>query len=296
MLAFFQHLRRSAPATTFLVVWLLSSTYLLFTGFWQQALIGLFQLLGVAMLGYFTIRLTAAAPDSLAPTKPRGQFLLALQLLVIIILALLTGYRGAVFHNLLPADPGLPLWSALEVWLNRLGDEWTGTGNFIANPVLYFILPFFLLLLLGATPQELGFGPGHKVWQVTLLWSLLPLAVIGFFLLSGQLALRVLLLRLLSNGLQNGFFEEFLFRGALQTRLRRLVTPGWAVVIQALLFGVWHIGLGYSNTGASALLPAVLSTIVSQSVLGLGFGLIFERSRNLVAPSLVHVLLNSMGI
>ena len=39
---------------------------------------------------------------------------------------------------------------------------------------------------------------------------------------------------------------------------------------------------------------ALASTIVFQMGLGLAFGYIFERSRNLVAPSLFHVLYNSM--
>lgn len=291
-----RRLRESPAASLYLSVWLLSAGFLALSGYPQQAWFGLFDLLGLAVLGFFTFRLTTAAPGSPRPDTPRLRRQLGLQLGVIGLVILLTGYRGAVFHDLLPAEPGLPLWTPLDGFLERLGVEWTGNSNYIANPVLYFLLPFFTLVLLGARPQELGFGPGHKVWQVALLWSLLPLGVIGYTLVSGQVALNTVLLRLLNNSLQNGFFEEFLFRGALQTRLRKLASPGWAVVLQALVFGLWHLGLGYSATGSGALLPALLSTIVIQSVLGLGFGLIFERTRNLAASSVVHVLLNSMGI
>ncbi|MFN8513870.1 MAG: CPBP family intramembrane glutamic endopeptidase [Thermomicrobiales bacterium] len=96
--------------------------------------------------------------------------------------------------------------------------------------------------------------------------------------------------------MNNGFFEEFLFRGALQTRLRALGGPGWALVIQALVFGAWHLGLGYTNTDHAGLLPALASTIVYQATLGLAFGVIFERTRNLLAPSVAHILVNSLGI
>jgi membrane protease YdiL (CAAX protease family) len=295
MRAAIRSLRDSPAASLYLLVWVLSAGFLALSGFPQQALFGLFDLLGLGILGYFTFRLTVPAPATARPSAPARRRLL-LQLLVISLVILLTGYRGAVFHDMFPGAYGLPLWTSLERFLGELGAEWTGNANFIANPVLYFVLPFFALLLLGARPLELGFGPGHKVWQVTLLWSLLPLGVIAYTLVIGQVRVEVVLLRLLSNSLQNGFFEEFLFRGALQTRLRRFFTPGWAMVLQALVFGAWHLGLGYSATGSGALLPALLSTIVIQSVLGLGFGLIFERTRNLVAPSIVHVLLNSMGI
>jgi membrane protease YdiL (CAAX protease family) len=95
--------------------------------------------------------------------------------------------------------------------------------------------------------------------------------------------------------MQNGFFEEFLFRGALQTRLRKLTTPAWALVLQALIFGLWHLGAGYSATGGSDLLTAAASTIVAQASLGLAFGIIFERTRNLFASSAFHIVINSIG-
>jgi membrane protease YdiL (CAAX protease family) len=60
------------------------------------------------------------------------------------------------------------------------------------------------------------------------------------------------------------------------------------------VFGVWHLGSGYTNTGHSGLLPAIAITIVQQSLLGLAFGILFERTRNLLVPSVVHIALNSM--
>lgn len=60
------------------------------------------------------------------------------------------------------------------------------------------------------------------------------------------------------------------------------------------MFGVWHLGLGFSDTGYAGLAPALANTIVHQSVIGLAHGIIFERTRNLLAPSVAHVLINSM--
>lgn len=296
MIAFYNNLRRSPAATVYMVIWLLSAGFLALSGFPQQALFGLFDLLGLGVLGYITFRLTSDPPASPPPANPRARRLLYAQLVLIGLLIVLTGYRGAVFHELLHGNPRLPIFSLLDEGLLRLGSDWMGNGYFLTNPVLYFVVPFFGLLLLGARPLELGFGPGHRVWLVTFLWSVLPLMVIVLSVILGQVTVSLAVQRIVSNSLQNGFFEEFLFRGALQTRLRRLVTPGWAVVVQALIFGLWHLGLGHSATGDGALLPAVLSIITIQSVLGLGFGLIFERTRNLIAPSIVHVLLNSMGL
>ena len=67
------------------------------------------------------------------------------------------------------------------------------------------------------------------------------------------------------------------------------------MVVQALVFGAWHLGLGFDNTGHAGLLPALASTIVNQAVIGLAFGVIFERTRNLVAPTIAHILVDSLG-
>ncbi|MBL8157745.1 MAG: CPBP family intramembrane metalloprotease, partial [Anaerolineae bacterium] len=143
-------------------------------------------------------------------------------------------------------------------------------------------------------PGEVGLGKGHRILPVTLLWCIIPLLALIFFVTSGQTTFERVANVFVSNFMQNGFFEEFLFRGALQSRLRRLVSPFWAVVISALIFGVWHLGLGFSSTGGN-FLTALASTLAYQAFLGLAFGVIFERTRNLVAGSAVHVVLNTFG-
>lgn len=293
---YFQDLRRSPAFTTFLLIWLVSAAYLSLSGYSSMAVFGLLNLLGSGVLILLTLRFTQLAPPSPRPETARQRTLLFLQLLLIVVVILLTAYRGLVFHRVLPAEPGLPLWTPFVSALERQGGEWFGNNNYVANPVLYFLVVFILLIATGALPREIGFGPGHRVWRVIGLWSVGPLLVIAYTLVAGQVTLTVIGARLLSNAIQNGFFEEFLFRGALQTRLRRILNPAWAVVIQALIFGVWHLGLGYTNTAYDGFLPAVTATLVNQAVLGLAFGMIFERTRNLLAPSVVHVLFNSMGI
>ena len=178
--------------------------------------------------------------------------------------------------------------------VERFSGQTFGNDNYISNPVQYFVIPVIVLLLLGAKLPDLGFGRGYRVLRVTLIWCIVPVLAIIYLLFSGALLSWVGQM-LFSNSLNNGFFEEFLFRGALQTRLRRLMSPAWALVLQAVLFGVWHVGLGYGNYGEpGGVISALASTIAFQAVLGLAFGYIFERSRNLFAPSVFHVLYNTM--
>jgi membrane protease YdiL (CAAX protease family) len=249
--------------------------------------------IGAAYLGLagITVLITADAPFARSTS---GRRRLWIQVVVIALFIVLTGWNGMVFHEVPGAGP-LPLWSDLTGALGRAGDGVFGNGNFLANPVTYGVLPLLLLLLLGARPRDLGFARGHRVGRVILLWAAIPVAMLAFALVTGQLTVARLASRLVSNLMQNGFWEELLFRGALQTRLRALLSPEWAIVIGALLFGAWHLGLGYTNTGGAGLLPALAITIVHQATVGLAFGIVFERTRNLLAPSVAHILANSIG-
>jgi membrane protease YdiL (CAAX protease family) len=282
----------SPAARLFAAVWLASALAMTAAGPgfpFGELLIVSFYLLASLL----TVAITRAAPDGLAAPSERPR--LRLHIGLVLLFVLLTAWRGLSFHRVLPADASIPLWSPLVDAVQRLGDRWFGNGNYLANPVLYAALPFSVLLLAGARPSSLGFGRGHRVGRVLLLWCALPAVFFAHVLLSGQLTATGLAGRFLSHSLNNGFFEEFLFRGALQTRLRRLWGPGWALVLQALVFGAWHLGLGFTDTGHTGVLPALASTLVHQAVVGLGFGVIFERTRNLLAPSVVHVVANSLG-
>jgi membrane protease YdiL (CAAX protease family) len=282
---------RNPALKFFAVIWLISLVVLLANGYGQR-LTGLLPfVIGELVLAGITLLVFAPALDSSIPYGKRGR--ITGQLLVIALIIILTALDGLQFHNVFSGT--VPLWTDLRQTLEQLGGQLLGNDNYIANPVLYFVIPFILLLALRARPRELGLGRGRNVIRVTLLWCTIPAALLVFVLVSGQVALSRVISRLISNALQNGFFEEFLFRGALQTRLQKFMTPSWSLVIQALLFGLWHIGLGMSEFGAQGWLTAAASTILIQGTFGLAMGVIFARSGNLLAGSLFHVLSNTFG-
>ncbi len=252
----------------------------------------------VLVLCLIVVAATEEEPVSaVLTTGKRKTGVVWMQLSIAMLVIILTAWAGLYFHGVIAADPGIPLWTPLVEWLLSLGEQWMGPGfgTVLLNPISYFVIPLAVLLLTGAKLKELGFGRGHRVGRSLLIVCALPIAWIAFILISGLVTVSKLLGSLASNFMQNGFFEEFLFRGVLQTRLRLLMGAGWAVVLQALVFGVWHIGLGFSTTGHAGLIPAIASTIVYQSLFGLAFGILFERTRNLLVPSVAHVVLNSVG-
>lgn len=73
-------------------------------------------------------------------------------------------------------------------------------------------------------------------------------------------------------------FEEFLFRGFLLPSLTRYLPVWGAIVVSSLLFATAHLSL---------------SEILPLTVLGMVLGIVYTRSRNLLAPMLLHSLWNS---
>jgi membrane protease YdiL (CAAX protease family) len=81
--------------------------------------------------------------------------------------------------------------------------------------------------------------------------------------------------------------EELLFRGLLQSGIKKLMFVRWgswchrwiAIAVSAAIFGAMH-------TGTPHHIPSLI-------VLGVILGYLYERSGSLVLPILVHVLFNS---
>jgi uncharacterized protein len=87
-----------------------------------------------------------------------------------------------------------------------------------------------------------------------------------------------LLLFFLTAAVAAPLFEEFLFRGFLLPSLTRYV-PVWAAIcLSGLLFGVAHLSL---------------SEIIPLTMLGIILGIVYARTKNLLAPMLLHSLWNS---
>jgi len=73
-------------------------------------------------------------------------------------------------------------------------------------------------------------------------------------------------------------FEELLFRGFLLPSLTRYMSVWGAIVLSSLLFAVAHLSV---------------AEILPLTVLGMVLGVVYTRSRNLLAPMLLHSLWNS---
>ncbi|MFB6194938.1 MAG: lysostaphin resistance A-like protein, partial [Haloplanus sp.] len=86
-----------------------------------------------------------------------------------------------------------------------------------------------------------------------------------------------------------GPFEELVFRGGVQGILRRTWGPSVAIVVASVLFGLLH---WFALTGSGAVAKVPYVTVAA--MLGLVLGYLYERSRNLVVPAVVHGLYNTV--
>jgi hypothetical protein len=83
-----------------------------------------------------------------------------------------------------------------------------------------------------------------------------------------------------------GPFEELVFRGGVQGLLRRTWGADVAIVVSSVMFGFVH-WIAVTSAGR-------ISYIATAAVLGLILGFVYERTRNLVVPAVIHGVFNSI--
>ncbi len=84
------------------------------------------------------------------------------------------------------------------------------------------------------------------------------------------------------------FFEEFLFRGLLFSYIRTKLGPIIAIFLSSLIFSLFHFSPSQSIENIALLL----------TLFGFGsyLGFVYEKTRSLFAPILLHVTFNSISV
>jgi hypothetical protein len=89
--------------------------------------------------------------------------------------------------------------------------------------------------------------------------------------------------------------EEFLFRGVIQGRLRESFGALTAISITAIGFGLTHIP-SYWFGGSDLLSVGVWGAVLGISATGFVLGYVYERTNSLLTVSIIHGLVNTIGI
>jgi membrane protease YdiL (CAAX protease family) len=86
-----------------------------------------------------------------------------------------------------------------------------------------------------------------------------------------------------------GISEEGLFRGYMQTHLRKFYSSSRAILIQAAFFGIWHFVWNLWPFDPVGMIQYVATTFL----IGLLFGYFYSKSKNLLPLIFAHGLYNS---
>lgn len=282
---------QSAHNTTRLMIgtWLGALVCLALMGY---SIFGLLLLAALTTLGILTTLILTEKPPKVGRVVAGAPYNRVLSQIGVVL--------GIVALTSLSISGYVPLWSeAINIfrgigraYFSRvlLDDPAATLGAFGAS----FAIPLLLLVMLGARWQELGLRKGHRTGRIALLWCALPVVFI-LLALWARATTPASVLRNLSSGMFHAFGTEFLFRGALQTRLLRLLSLRWALMLQALIFALWHVPR-LTPTLNGNLLAGVAYAIAHYGVIGLALGVIALRTRSLWAGTAFAAVLGALGL
>jgi membrane protease YdiL (CAAX protease family) len=143
----------------------------------------------------------------------------------------------------------------------------------------------------GTPWSELGFTRGHNTGRVVAVFAA-PLIIGLVVILAVGRATPAQLASLVPVALFVAAAEELFFRACLQSQLERAWGPTRALVLTALLFGVFHTGMLAASMRLPVLVAAAVG-ITQQGVLGgLVLGTAFQRTRTIWVSIVLHALGN----
>ena len=195
----------------------------------------------------------------------------------------------------------LILWDYLPLPKIDFGDKWK-IGVIIKKTIISVGLPFLFLKFQKNSLASMGLT--SKDWKKNL-WVgfiiFLALAIPNAFfvgntggeILSGKYSAPQVGIGLFSSFiyyfLMSGFSEEFFFRAFIQTRISYLLKSSISgVLITSLIFGLGHIqGIMQWYPGIT-IGEAFCRAFFLQTFLSIMFGVLWERTRNLIPCVFIH--------
>lgn len=272
----------------FIGLYLISFLFLVVNGYADAAALTLRYAITFGTLSAVTYFLTIPAtkayqpgpqPSALQRPLTRAHFA---GLAVCFVAVLVSGWLQTRMN---PSVRGSSLWSLQS--LVHFG---------VAAFTIEVVLVFLTLRALRVPARVLGLAAWAKgSSRVAVAWIGLALLYVVIDSLTGKTRVQNTLGLIVRNIFQNGFSEEFLFRGALLSRLRTFVRLEWALLGQALVFGAWHYGADIRSAGGNVLV-AIAFMITVQSVFGYALGFLAVRTRSIAITATFHALADATSI
>lgn len=196
----------------------------------------------------------------------KSDLLITLLMIVLII--------GSIFIDLLLYVP--LIYFFVELRLKK--HSWNESGVKFKNAYKDLKDNWYLIILVGIVFQFLAVYIGKSLLPeyIEHVKSRIPL-----FNLENIIPLVILIIF-------GTLFEEIIFRAFLQERLSQNMKSVIAILISSIIFGVVHV-----EYGVISIVIFDISTIIFDSII---YGLIYERSKNILASWSAHLLADIVGL
>lgn len=171
----------------------------------------------------------------------------------------------------------LPIQGMKKIWKKKGKESGPPLNDFIIGALCWF-LTFPLITVLGQLIDSL----------VHTLFELPPYEQVAVRFLKLALGHPLLLVTaLITIVIIAPFLEEFLFRGVLQSYLRKHLGRNTAITLSSLFFAFFHFAP--SQKGGN------ISLIISLFAFACFLGFLYEKKKSLLAPIGLHMTFNLMG-
>lgn len=151
-------------------------------------------------------------------------------------------------------------------------------GNRVVQNVTYIVMlgaTFLLMKVSGKQFKEYGLFREKLMRQILIGFAISGIALVLFSFIGWRPSAKESICYLILSQILVGFSEELLFRGLILTLMRDIVkNTNQAVVLTAVLFGVWHFPISHSvsHVVSACLIGAVygaLRTALDDDVIGI---------------------------
>lgn len=235
-------------------------------------------------------RLTNVSTENEAATR-REQLVAIFEGFGLTITSVIAGILAALGMSIAVTSTGIPLTDAVQLLQTRaiqVGFLGVALTYLVFRPYLRHSIQFEIPSLHGiawiiAIPL-LTVSSGYILEPLLAFAGIAPPAPTETMSVDGFTTRPVLWLIVLT-----GWFgvaapaEELLFRGVIQGRLRETFAPLPGILLAAVFFGLMHVPVAALSTGME---PA--SSFIETTVSGAVFGVAYERTDNLLVPSIAH--------
>ncbi|MCP4708302.1 MAG: CPBP family intramembrane metalloprotease [Planctomycetes bacterium] len=202
------------------------------------------------------------------------------------------------------------LWLALNM---LLWPSFFSTSGYLSNGLSFWfllvIVPFIILWLKGSRWQNLGLSLKNFLpnLYVALIAGAIVVALLVFLTPGGRYIrspeaqfwpiTQGLAIAFCFSLLAAGFHEEFFFRAILQTRIARAFNSEVSgIALSTLMFGIYHLPFRFYQGAAEGDLNRALAICFTETILAAFIlGILWARTRNLLAPVLVHTLIDTIS-